>query len=247
MQAQLWRARGRCRSSGCAGVGAAGMPAARGRHRLHSLPVYDRGALRIEIELSARLVLAALCTAQPSHRKCAPSSCRAWGAVFDRLVALPAGWVLRDFHSPNLIWLPEREGSPASASSTSRTRMRGLAAYDLVSLLQDARVDVPAALESELLDHYCARRHAARAGLRSRRIPLRLCRPRRAAQHQNPRVFSRASPSATASPYTCAHAAHLAVSGARSAHPDLAPLAAWYDRHFPARRVPACRSLDAHR
>ena len=31
-------------------------------------------------------------------------------------------WVLRDFHSPNLLWLPERAtGSPGSACSTSRT------------------------------------------------------------------------------------------------------------------------------
>ena len=34
--------------------------------------------------------------------------------------------------------------------------MIGPAAYDLVSLLQDARVDVPAELEKQLLDHYIA-------------------------------------------------------------------------------------------
>ena len=33
-----------------------------------------------------------------------------WAPVLDRLLALPGGWFLRDYHSPNLIWLPEREG-----------------------------------------------------------------------------------------------------------------------------------------
>ena len=48
--------------------------------------------------------------ARRRRRACAPSSPRSGRPVLDRLLALPGGWFLRDFHSPNLIWLPERQG-----------------------------------------------------------------------------------------------------------------------------------------
>ncbi len=44
--------------------------------------------------------------------------------------------------------------------------MRGPPAYDLVSLLQDARVDVPPELEARLFDHYCAGVERAADGVR---------------------------------------------------------------------------------
>ena len=57
----------------------------------------------------------------------------------------PATWVLRDFHSPNLLWLPEREGIARVGLLDFQDALIGPAAYDLASLLQDARVDVPEA------------------------------------------------------------------------------------------------------
>ena len=86
------------------------------------LPRRDRAAFEIEVELLLDWHWPAL-KGSP-----APSSARAefmalWAPVLDRLLALPGGWFLRDYHSPNLIWLPERApASPGSASSTSRTR-----------------------------------------------------------------------------------------------------------------------------
>ena len=56
--------------------------------------------------------------------------------------------MLRDYHSPNLLWLPEREGIARVGVIDFQDAMRGPAAYDLVSLLQDARVDVAAELEA---------------------------------------------------------------------------------------------------
>ena len=62
--------------------------------------------------------------------------------------------MLRDFHSPNLMWLPEREGIARVGVIDFQDALRGPWAYDLVSLLQDARVDVSAERETELLAHY---------------------------------------------------------------------------------------------
>src|SRR6185295_18784883 len=79
-----------------------------------------------------------------------------WAPVLDRLLALPGGWFLRDYHSPNLIWLPERKGIARVGIIDFQDALNEHFAFDLVSLLQDARVDVPEALERELLGYYCA-------------------------------------------------------------------------------------------
>jgi aminoglycoside/choline kinase family phosphotransferase len=69
-------------------------------------------------------------------------------------------WVLRDFHSPNLIWLEERKGVARVGLLDFQDAMLGPAAYDLASLLQDARVDVPELMEVELLGNYVKQRAA---------------------------------------------------------------------------------------
>ncbi len=70
-------------------------------------------------------------------------------------------WVLRDFHSPNLIWLAEREGLAKVGIIDFQDAVLGPAAYDLVSLLQDARIDVPEELELALLTRYIKARRTA--------------------------------------------------------------------------------------
>ncbi|NIZ11789.1 aminoglycoside phosphotransferase family protein [Phaeobacter sp. HF9A] len=66
-------------------------------------------------------------------------------------------FVHRDFHAQNLLWLPERKGIARVGVIDFQDARRGPAAYDLVSLLQDARRDVPEALEEQMIRHYIAR------------------------------------------------------------------------------------------
>lgn len=58
--------------------------------------------------------------------------------------------VLRDFHSPNLIWRPEQTGLKRVGLIDTQDALLGHPAYDLVSLLQDARIDIPVEEESQL-------------------------------------------------------------------------------------------------
>jgi tRNA threonylcarbamoyl adenosine modification protein YjeE len=81
-----------------------------------------------------------------------------WRPLAEQVAPQDPGWVLRDYHSPNLIWLEDREGVSRVGILDFQDAMIGPLAYDLVSLLQDARTDVPAPLEAELLDYYCTRR-----------------------------------------------------------------------------------------
>jgi N-acetylmuramate 1-kinase len=72
-------------------------------------------------------------------------------------------WVLRDYHSPNLIWLPAREGVARVGIIDFQDAVLGPPAYDVVSLLQDARIDVPETIETPLFARYIAARQAADA------------------------------------------------------------------------------------
>jgi N-acetylmuramate 1-kinase len=73
----------------------------------------------------------------------------------------PQSWVLRDYHSPNLLWLAEREGLARVGVLDFQDAVLGTAAYDLASLLQDARVDVHEGLEITLLGRYARLRREA--------------------------------------------------------------------------------------
>jgi aminoglycoside/choline kinase family phosphotransferase len=70
---------------------------------------------------------------------------------------------LRDYHSPNLIWLPEREGLARVGVIDFQDCVLGHPAYDVASLLQDARVSVSDELELRLLSHYAVTRSKADA------------------------------------------------------------------------------------
>jgi aminoglycoside/choline kinase family phosphotransferase len=66
--------------------------------------------------------------------------------------------VLRDFHVDNLMLLEGREGIAACGLLDFQDGLAGAAAYDLMSLLEDARRDVPEALRVSLLTHYLMQR-----------------------------------------------------------------------------------------
>lgn len=133
------------------------LPVAEGRD--HVVPDYDREALSIETELVldwyaphiAGVTLPAVTRAEFT---------RIWNRLIDELLASPPTWTLRDYHSPNLIWLPDREGHAKLGLIDFQDAVLGHPAYDLVSLGQDARVDVPAGLELRLLAAYAGARRA---------------------------------------------------------------------------------------
>ena len=130
---------------------------------VHRLPRFDRAALEIEVELlldwywPARFGVAAGDDQRASFRAL-------WSPVLDRMLAEPAGLFLRDYHSPNLFWLPERDGPRRVGVIDFQDALAEPWAYDLASLLQDARVDVPEALEAEGLERYMAAAAATEPG-----------------------------------------------------------------------------------
>ncbi|WP_315765014.1 aminoglycoside phosphotransferase family protein [Sphingomonas sp. Y38-1Y] len=76
---------------------------------------------------------------------------RAWEAVLAPL-SPPSVTVLRDYHAENLMLIEGR--AETLGLLDFQDALAGHPAYDLVSLLQDARRDVPTAIEAAMLDLY---------------------------------------------------------------------------------------------
>lgn len=86
--------------------------------------------------------------------------------VANETTAGPRILVLRDFHAENLLWLPQRHGPARIGLLDFQDAVAGHRAYDLVSLLEDARRDVDPALAEAMLQRYIAGSGLDAAGFR---------------------------------------------------------------------------------
>lgn len=77
-----------------------------------------------------------------------------WRESFSALETQPDGLVLRDYHVDNLMLVADHEGLAQVGLLDFQDAVIGPVAYDLVSLLQDARRDVPPTIERLMLDAY---------------------------------------------------------------------------------------------
>jgi tRNA threonylcarbamoyl adenosine modification protein YjeE len=125
----------------------------------YAIPTFDIDAMLVEVGLMLEWYLPDR-GAEPANEMRA-EFVTAWRDLLGKAAAMPKTWVMRDFHSPNLIWLGERSGISKVGIIDFQDAVLGPAAYDLVSLLQDARIDVPEQLELALLTRYIKARHAA--------------------------------------------------------------------------------------
>ncbi|MBD3730184.1 MAG: phosphotransferase [Sphingomonadales bacterium] len=155
----------------------------------------------------------------------------AWDAVLGPVIArqAPAVTVLRDYHAENIMLLDPTHGEDGEQGLIDfQDALAGHPAYDLVSLLQDARRDVSPELERAMLDHYAAHAptgpnfaadYAVLGAQRNAKIVgifVRLCKRDGKPHYLSliPRVW--------------------ALMERDLAHPALAPVAAWFDANIPA-------------
>ncbi len=78
---------------------------------------------------------------------------KAWQEVFTNL-SPPSTLTLRDAHAENLLWLPQEQGLQQIGLIDFQDALYGHRAYDMVSLLEDARRDIAPALTRHALGHY---------------------------------------------------------------------------------------------
>lgn len=137
---------------------------------------------------------------------------------------------LRDYHSPNCLWLPQRQGVARIGIIDYQDAMIAPSAYDVASLAQDARVPVPPALEERLVARYLA----ARPGLDTARwrTAYHIVGAQRATRIAG--LFRRLN-DRDGKPQYLAHIPHVLAALRRNlrATPALAPLADWFSRNSP--------------
>ena len=197
----------------------------------YAIPPFDIDAMLVEIGLMLEWYL--------PDRDTAPSSAvrdafvTQWRDLLGKTSALPKTWMLRDFHSPNLIWLDARSGISKVGVIDFQDAVLGPAAYDLVSLLQDARIDVPEQLELTLFTRYIKARHATDnafdpAGFAESYAIM--------SAQRNTRLlgtFARLN-RRDGKPQYLRHQPRIWTYLTRSlAHPALADLRGWYEAHVP--------------
>ncbi|MGE0765433.1 MAG: tRNA (adenosine(37)-N6)-threonylcarbamoyltransferase complex ATPase subunit type 1 TsaE [Hyphomicrobiaceae bacterium] len=199
----------------------------------YRLPRFDRAALEIELDLILDWYWPEI-NGAPAPDAMREEFRSLWSPLIDRLLAEPAGIFLRDFHSPNLFWLPDRPVGSNVGVIDFQDALAESWALDLVSLLQDARVDVPASLETAELERYI--RQVERVDFDFDPDRFRATYAAFGAQRNTRliglwvRLLRR-----DGKPGYLRHMPRTWDYLERNlAHPDLATLRAWYDRHFPA-------------
>jgi aminoglycoside/choline kinase family phosphotransferase len=84
------------------------------------------------------------------------------GAALEAMLAPvaqgPGEFVHRDFFIGNLIWLPDRKGLRRLGLLDFQNAATGHPAYDLVSLIQDSRRDIPPEIGARVVERYLAAR-----------------------------------------------------------------------------------------
>jgi N-acetylmuramate 1-kinase len=118
------------------------------------LHAYDETALGAEVDLLTEwfmpVALGRTATADEvaEHRAL-------WRATLASLKSDPV-FVHRDYHAQNLLWLPARTGVARVGLIDFQDAVAGSKAYDLISLVEDARRDVPGAIAENTTKHYLA-------------------------------------------------------------------------------------------
>jgi aminoglycoside/choline kinase family phosphotransferase len=123
----------------------------------HGVPPFDRDAMMIEAELLVDWYVP-YATGKPAGETLRSGFRVAWNALFDRLERAERSLMLRDFHSPNIIWRGDRSGHDRLGVVDFQDALIGPSAYDVASLAMDARVTVPPAIERTTVEAYVAAR-----------------------------------------------------------------------------------------
>ncbi len=197
------------------------------------LPPYDDAAMGREVALFTEWYAPALGMAVDEE-----GYSRAWRAVWGdvlRIVESNPVLVLRDYHADNLMVIPGRD---ELGLLDFQDALAGHPAYDLVSLLQDARRDVDPALEEAMIARYVAAASVADPGLFRAHYEI-------LGAQRNTKIigiFTRLWRRDGKAHYLPLQPRVWAYLERNLAHPALAPVAAWFEANVPAEmRGAACR------
>ncbi len=193
-----------------------------------ALPLYDHATLMREAMLFSEWFLPQV-MAKDQLAGCAEDYNHLWDRLLTEYPPHMKHFVHRDFHADNLMWLADRDETDRVGQLDFQDALKGDTAYDLVSLLEDARRDIAAETVGAVLARYIEdsgedrddfiQRYALLGAQRNCKIIgifMRLC-----IRDHKPHYL-------TCLPRVWGHLERDVT------HPVLTPLKQWLDEHIPA-------------
>ncbi len=128
----------------------------------HIIHDFDRDAMMIEVELLSDWYVPRMSgtVLEPAQKA---QYVVAWNKVFSQLNSCEKSLLLRDVHSPNILWRENEIGINRVGLIDFQDAMIGPSAYDVASLIFDARVMIAPRLQDHLLSAYVDERHSGNA------------------------------------------------------------------------------------
>ena len=198
----------------------------------YRIPLYDLPAYLIEVELLFNWYLPRCGTALPAAAR--TEFLALWQEALAPALAARRTWVLRDFHSPNLLWLAGRQGPAQVGLLDFQDAVMGPEAFDVASLAQDARVDVGEDLERALVERYVDGRTANDAGFDADAFGVIYATLAAQRATKILGIFARLD-RRDGKPQYLRHLPRIYAYVHRALrHPALSRLRAWYETHVPA-------------
>ena len=198
------------------------------------LLTYDDVALGEEVRLLTDWYLPA-CTGEPVDPVIEDEFFTLWRAALQKLPSPHEVLILRDYHADNLLWLPDREGIARVGLLDFQDGLRGHRAYDLVSLLEDARRDVAPALAETMLARYTAHALAANPDFNLEAFQLGYAVLGLQRNTKILGIFARLWKRDGKPQYPSYMPRIWDYVAGDLAHPALNDLKAWYDKHIPSK------------
>ncbi|TCS02481.1 tRNA (adenosine(37)-N6)-threonylcarbamoyltransferase complex ATPase subunit type 1 TsaE [Rhizobium sp. BK418] len=125
----------------------------------HHIPDFDRTAMKMEVRLVLDWHIAWKRGSPPTDAE-REEYLAIWDRLIDALQSAETNLLLRDFHSPNIIWRGHENGIRKIGIIDFQDAMIGPTAYDLASIVQDARVTIEPDLFRQLMDDYLSLRQS---------------------------------------------------------------------------------------
>jgi len=193
---------------------------------------YDHVALLEEVCLLTEWYVPA-CTGAPIVATVQAEFLSLWQEALSHITQATEVMILRDYHADNLIWLPDRKGVARAGIIDFQDALRGHRAYDLVSLLEDARRDVAPLLAEQMVDRYIDHALAEDKGfdIEAFRLAYALYGLQRNTKILG--IFARLWKRDGKPQYPAYMPRVWAHVERNLTHPAAAPLKAWYNRHIP--------------
>lgn len=120
----------------------------------YEIPRFDADAMKIETSLLLDWYLPHMHDGKPTDDAKRQDFFAVWDQLIAKLADVETGLVLRDFHSPNIIWQQDKPAPQQVGIIDFQDAMIGPTAYDLASLVQDARVTIPPELQAQMMERY---------------------------------------------------------------------------------------------